>query len=113
MTFPTVRELWEYAQEQMNRSLGHMIKIAPLHVVLTVPAIWPDYARETMRQAAHNAGIYANNAAGKTVVSFVTEPEAAAIATVASKLPELGKIRSSDCVIVLDIGGKTSRSRHP
>lgn len=82
-----------------------MAGAVPLHIVLTVPAIWPEYARKKMLQGAQNAGICDDTIAGKTQVALVAEPEAAAIATLSSSLQELNKIRTGDCIVVLDVGG--------
>lgn len=51
------------------------------HIVITLPAIWPDYARNRMREAAEQAGMLSARVAGETTLSFISEPKAAALAT--------------------------------
>ncbi|KAI8299691.1 Hsp70 family chaperone [Colletotrichum sp. SAR11_240] len=52
-----------------------------LRVAITVPAIWPEYARSLMREAAEIAGITNERDIGETTLILVAEPEAAALAT--------------------------------
>ncbi|KAI1423137.1 hypothetical protein F5Y12DRAFT_759014 [Xylaria sp. FL1777] len=102
-----LKALWDHALEQICNAKGQIvIDGMPIEVVLTVPAIWSDYARGRMREAVELAGILKHRIAGKTTLSFISEPEAAAIAT----LPELenrGDLQSGDSFVVLDAGGGT------
>lgn len=50
-------------------------------IVLTVPAIWDHRAQEDMRLAARSAGLLENRLCGKTELTLVAEPAAAALAT--------------------------------
>ncbi|KAI3324387.1 actin-like ATPase domain-containing protein [Xylariaceae sp. AK1471] len=99
--------LWDHIIEQIANEKGdNLIDGTPFHVVLTAPAIWTDEARERMRQAADYAGMCKARLAGQTALSFVTEPEAGAIATI----PELeGRedLVVGDSFVVVDAGGGT------
>lgn len=90
----------------MERELQTVAEIAPLTVILTVPAIWPENARKKMLEAANLAGICDDRLSGKTVVSLVTEPEAAAIATICTVVPERPDVQPGDSMVILDIGGQ-------
>jgi molecular chaperone DnaK (HSP70) len=58
-----------------------LFNLSTLEVVITLPAIWPHYAQARMRKAARDAGILDDHVAGPTTLRFISEPEAAAIAT--------------------------------
>ncbi|KAJ2998836.1 hypothetical protein NUW58_g200 [Xylaria curta] len=72
-----------------------------IHVVLTVPAIWSDLAKQRTLQAFRNIP----NLAEKVTTSLLSEPEAAAI----SALSELKKhsLKEKDTFVVVDAGGGT------
>lgn len=89
----------------MRAEHGTMIDAIPLTVVLTVPAIWPEYARKRMLEAAEFAGICKDRASAKTVVSLVSEPEAAAIATITTVFSGHPEVKPGDLTTVIDIGG--------
>ncbi|GAW13738.1 hypothetical protein ANO14919_031270 [Xylariales sp. No.14919] len=101
--------LWDYSLEQIRNAKGEsLIDNMPFHVVLSVPAIWTDYARGRMLEAATLAGISADRGqhVGRTTFSFISEPEAAAIAT----MPDLeGRedLQVGDSFVVVDAGGGT------
>jgi molecular chaperone DnaK (HSP70) len=74
--------LWQHTLASMKRSRGALaVDGLPFKVVLTVPAIWKPYAHEKMRAAAQAAGILDRRSAGDTTFKLVSEPEAAALAT--------------------------------
>ncbi|KZL77840.1 Hsp70 family chaperone [Colletotrichum tofieldiae] len=102
-----LRHLWNHSIENITRSAGlKLVDLCKFHVVITLPAIWPDYAKARMRRAAENAGILEERWAGDTTLSFISEPEAAALAT----LRDLGKrpdIEVGDHFVVCDAGGGT------
>ncbi|KAJ4329089.1 hypothetical protein N0V84_000448 [Fusarium piperis] len=58
-----------------------VIEAYQFHVAITVPAIWKDYARQDLEKAVKNAGILDRRTAGKTILTFAPEPEAAALST--------------------------------
>lgn len=74
---------WDHAVECIITSHGQdFVDMCRLQVVITLPAIWPDYAKARMRRAVEGAGILKERPAGETTLSFISEPEAAALATV-------------------------------
>ncbi|KAI0440363.1 hypothetical protein F4803DRAFT_527786 [Xylaria telfairii] len=100
-----LRALWGHTLQTIAKARGEAVLDAlRFHIVLTVPAIWKGYARRDMKQAAQNAGMLDDRLAGETRLSFVPEPEAAALST----LSEPGrKISKGDVFLVCDAGGGT------
>lgn len=77
-----LRNLWNHSIESISLSAGKkLVHLCKFHVVITLPAIWPAYAKARMRRAATDAGILKSRWAGETKLSFISEPEAAALAT--------------------------------
>lgn len=77
--------MFQYAVEKLKTARGaDMVESSRFHVVLTVPAIWPEYARRRMQQAVDLAGILKTRPVGATSSEFVSEPEAAALATLST-----------------------------
>lgn len=77
-------EVWEYTLKIMHKNLpSDIIDSLPFRVVLTAPAIWTKegkaYAR--LEQAAEQAGIRKERNGLVTDLRIVSEPEAAAFAT--------------------------------
>lgn len=102
-----LKELWAHVLVNIKRTIGQeILDLSSLHVVITLPAIWPAYAQGRMREAAAVAGILNQRPAGKTELSFISEPEAAALATM-SDLSGRPDIQESDHFIVCDAGGGT------
>lgn len=67
--------LWRHTLMTISATLGEgIVKDVPRRVVLTIPALWPDYGKSRLLQAARNAGI------GPSDLFICVEPEAAAIA---------------------------------
>ncbi|KAM7215780.1 hypothetical protein V8F06_008803 [Rhypophila decipiens] len=100
-----LRLLWEHVTDSIIKARGaSVVDAMTFHVVVTVPAIWKDYARDKMRTAAQMAGILVSRPAGDTTLSFAPEPEAAALST----LCEPGRrTEKGDVYIVCDGGGGT------
>ncbi|KAL2846179.1 hypothetical protein BJY01DRAFT_263382 [Aspergillus pseudoustus] len=100
-----LRLLWDHILETVKKSRGeYVIDALRFHVVITVPAIWKGYARQGMEEAARQAGILASRPAGETLLSFVPEPEAAALST----LCEPGrKTQPGEVYVICDAGGGT------
>jgi molecular chaperone DnaK (HSP70) len=77
-----LRHLWQHCEKRIGESISRrLVKYSRFHVVITVPAIWPQYARSRMREAARCAGILDERIAGPTQLDIISEPEAAALAT--------------------------------
>ncbi|EJT76944.1 hypothetical protein GGTG_06858 [Gaeumannomyces tritici R3-111a-1] len=101
-----LRLLWNHAIKTITIELGPLIlKTKVFRAVITVPAIWKGYARQAMSEAAQKAGILDARLAGKTTLTFTSEPEAAALATLTEPKyePKVG-----DTYIVMDAGGGTA-----
>jgi molecular chaperone DnaK (HSP70) len=79
-----LRHLWNHATQHITETVSrNLVNFSKFHIVITLPAIWPDYARNRMKEAASIAGMLAKRSAGETELSFISEPEAAALATLA------------------------------
>ncbi|EFY90829.1 putative hsp70 protein [Metarhizium acridum CQMa 102] len=51
--------LWKHALRSIKEANGdNLLEKCRLHVVMTLPAIWPHYAQEKMRNAAEKAGFF-------------------------------------------------------
>ncbi|KAI1735230.1 hypothetical protein F4680DRAFT_453138 [Xylaria scruposa] len=102
-----LKVLWNHTIADIRARKGaNLVNGTRYHVVLSVPAIWKDYVRDRMRQAAQRAGIFEDRLAGKTSLDFISEPEAAALAT----LPDLDNsddLAVGDSFVVMDAGGGT------
>ncbi|KAI0969940.1 hypothetical protein F4678DRAFT_480682 [Xylaria arbuscula] len=100
-----LRMLWKHTMSTIERARGESaIDALPIHVVITVPALWKSYARQSMREAAEKSGMLDFRFAGKTQMSFVPEPEAAAMSTL---LEQGSSIKSGNVYIICDAGGGT------
>jgi hypothetical protein len=97
--------LWTHILDTIERARSKSVLDAlELHVVLTVPAIWPGYARSDMMEAAKKAGLFVYRPAGQTTLTFAPEPEAAALAALLGRGPDC---KTDDVYMVCDAGGGT------
>ena len=77
-----LRCLWDHTIESIDRSIGvNTRKNSKFQIVVTVPAIWPHYAQLRMGEAIENAGIMKPGPGGSPSLTFISEPEAAALAS--------------------------------
>jgi hypothetical protein len=96
--------LWEISKAKIceierNKAL---FAVASVTVVMTVPAMWSDMARDNTLCAVELAGI-----SGKDrILKFLNEPEAAAISELRNRVSK-GQIGEGECVIICDAGGGT------
>lgn len=92
-----LRKIWQHTLSEISVQVD--IDALPLRVAITVPAIWPQHAREKMKAAAQRAGILEYRPIGKTALQLVEEPEAAALATLfeRKKYPETSVSYSCQC----------------
>lgn len=75
--------LWTHSLENIGRALGAtLLDLSRIQIVTTIPAIWPAYAKARMREAISMAGLLDIRSAGETTLTFIAEPEAAALATI-------------------------------
>lgn len=105
-----LRALWRHTLDTIHKARGKsVIEALTFYVVITVPAIWKDYARQGMQEAARKSGMCDTRPAGPTTLAFAPEPEAAALAS----LCESGRsISAGDVYIICDAGGGTVVSQH-
>jgi molecular chaperone DnaK (HSP70) len=101
-----LRSLWCHTIKTITQARGDsVVSNLEFNVVITIPAIWKDYAREDMRNAVEKAGILQERpSVGKTVLSFVPEPEAAGLASLGVRRRNL---QSGDVYVICDAGGGT------
>lgn len=86
-----LKRMFEHAVGKLKVARGAgVVDSSHFHVVFTVPAIWPENARRRMEQAVNRSGILDARPAGPTTHDFVSEPEAAAIATLSGS----GRLRN-------------------
>lgn len=100
-----LRALSQHILETIENARGEsVLEALRFHIVLTVPAIWKGYARQSMREAARKAGLLDSRPAGPTTLAFAPEPEAAAFAT----LCEPGRtVKKDEVYVICDAGGGT------
>ncbi|KAM3449082.1 hypothetical protein MY3296_007197 [Beauveria thailandica] len=106
-----LRSLWKHCMENITRALGSgEVDKCKLHIVMTVPAIWPHYVQAHMKSAAGLAGMLQERSTSsvlRTTLEFLSEPEAAALAALAEMHPR-PDIEKGDTIIVCDAGGGTA-----
>jgi hypothetical protein len=73
-----LRFLWTYTMEDIQRRHVDFREIYALKVIITVLAMWTPTAKDKTLEAAKAAGLSDN-------ITLVTEPEAAALATLKDK----------------------------
>lgn len=78
-----LRGLWNHVLKAIARTVGQScVDACNLHIVITLPAIWPHYVQKRVSDAARAAGMLNSRATGGVPkLSFISEPEAAAMAT--------------------------------
>jgi len=92
--------MWSHVHEIFTEFFdGTYLETQPIAYMITIPAIWLDYAQDLIHEAAIRAGIPGNS------LTLVTESEAAAqyYAVMCEEL-ELG---AGDQFLVCDAGGGT------
>jgi len=76
-----LKKIWEHTLNEIQIRIGESgLQQRLFRVAIAVPAIWPQYAKEKMHQAARTAGILANRPIGKTFFMLVEALEVAALA---------------------------------
>ncbi|CAJ2507646.1 Uu.00g088320.m01.CDS01 [Anthostomella pinea] len=103
-----LRCVWEHALFQITEEQGNkFMERTPFHVMVTVPAIWPDYALQRMDRALQGSGILrARPSCKDTTYSFILEPEAAAFASILG-LGKYETLRAGPTFVIGDLGGGT------
>lgn len=78
-----IGRLWSHSYDEIQKSMGRQfLESCNLKIVATLPAIWPPYAQVRMREAIQLAGMLRKRPAGVPTLSFISEPEAAALASI-------------------------------
>ncbi|KAI0431929.1 hypothetical protein F5Y09DRAFT_354444 [Xylaria sp. FL1042] len=101
-------KVWDHVLEVITRARGRQfVSTRPFHVVITVPAIWQDYAVQRMEQAVRKAGIL-NKRPGcpETTYTFISEPEAAALAAI-DAFNRHDVLKPGQTCVMADLGGGT------
>ena len=64
--------LWKHILETTYKARGKVvIEAMAFHVVITLPAIWKNYARQIMEEAARKARIFTTRPAGPTTLALL------------------------------------------
>ncbi len=94
-----LRHLWNHAIQHITKSVScNLVNYSRFRIVITLPAIWPEYARVRMKEAAKQAGMLAEREAGETELVFLAEPETAALATLSDMKNRCDiKVRAKVC----------------
>ncbi|KAF4959813.1 hypothetical protein FGADI_1315 [Fusarium gaditjirri] len=102
-----LRQLWRHCHKNIVRAEGsRMMNVSVVHLVVTLPAIWPHYVRSRMTEALGLAGLLDINRAGQTTLTFISEPEAAAL-TCLKENADRFNVRVGDHFVICDAGGGT------
>ncbi|KAL6868456.1 hypothetical protein J3F83DRAFT_714726 [Trichoderma novae-zelandiae] len=102
-----LRELWKYSLSSIERAEGTcMMELSALRVIVTLPAIWPAYAQFRMKEAVEKAGILVPRGVFDTTLEFISEPEAAALASL-KDMSDRADMEVGDHFVVCDAGGGT------
>ncbi|KAH6877230.1 hypothetical protein B0T10DRAFT_540642 [Thelonectria olida] len=97
-------KLWDHAYATLKSQVE--VDSLPLRVAISIPAIWPHYAQDAMRQAADKAGITKKRLIGETTLDLVQEPEAAGLSILFDRA-DLPEIEEGESFVVCDAGGGT------
>ena len=87
----------------LSCSSGVAVGVSEVIWILTIPAIYDDYAKNFMRHAAHNAGIIST--VDSSQLRLCLEPEAACLAMNIKEAPRLCSPGST--IMIVDCGGGT------
>ncbi|KAL6788341.1 actin-like ATPase domain-containing protein [Trichoderma sp. SZMC 28012] len=102
-----LRELWNHSLACVERAEGaSMMNLSSFKVIVTLPAIWPAYALYRMKEAIEKAGIMNFRSTADTILQFIPEPEAAALASL-QDMSDRADIKTGDHFVVCDAGGGT------
>jgi hypothetical protein len=99
--------LWSHTIKNIQQDMGDSaVDGTPFRVVITVPAVWNHKAIARMKRAALKSGILDQRLCGETILHFVSEPEAAALATF-DDMKSRPDFNVGDSIVVCDAGGGT------
>lgn len=102
-----LKEVYNFIVDRLRLQMTQEIfNVTPMECYLTMPAIWTDKAQTATREAAKAAGF---GSRPFDSIKMITEPEAAAIATLKKDLrpDSVNSVKPGDNILVLDCGGGT------
>ncbi|KAI8985093.1 hypothetical protein BDB01DRAFT_96694 [Pilobolus umbonatus] len=99
-----LKALHTYSLEELKRGFAKNYPETSFCYCLTVPAIWSDYAKQSMRRAAIQAGIIHPSDPEHRLV-LISEPEAAAL--YCERMCDMVNLKENDKIMVCDAGGGT------
>ncbi|CAM1501653.1 Fc.00g036370.m01.CDS01 [Cosmosporella sp. VM-42] len=107
VTAAFLREFWQYIWSQIQHDVVRKNERPDLHLhlVMTVPAMWPIDAMQRFKSTIDAAGIL--NGSYKGDLMFLSEPEATAIHLLSLTTSSNPFLKIGDLVIILDCGGGT------
>ncbi|KAF7543469.1 hypothetical protein G7Z17_g10715 [Cylindrodendrum hubeiense] len=99
LTAMYLKSLWG----AFEKTLPFPIEQFKVHVTFTIPAAWPDDARNRLLRAIEDAGMYEP---GRTTLNLLSEPEATAVYLLPLEMHRISP-KTNDTIIVCDCGGGT------
>ncbi|RSL86598.1 hypothetical protein CEP51_002717 [Fusarium floridanum] len=99
-----LEKLWDHTCAMVKTMMP--IDDFPLRVAITIPANWPDYAQNAMREAAQLAGITTKRPIWASTLDLVQESIAASLPII-QEHSLLAEVKPGECFVVCDAGGGT------
>ena len=100
-----LKKLLEVLMDELHEKYGNDVNIENILFCLTVPAMWSDRAKHSMRVAAEKAGMVQSRYSQRLIL--VLEPEAAAYYIMNYSPRKIG-LEPNDRLMVVDAGGGTA-----
>ncbi|KAG4107412.1 hypothetical protein H8356DRAFT_1622888 [Neocallimastix lanati (nom. inval.)] len=100
-----LKKLLEVLMDELREKYGNDVSIENILFCLTVPAMWSDRAKHSMRVAAEKAGMVQSRYSQRLIL--VLEPEAAAYYIMNYSPRKIG-LEPNDRLMVVDAGGGTA-----
>lgn len=94
----------EYVMDELRKGFANNYGPERFRYCLTVPAIWSDRAKTTMREAAIRSGIITRDDPVERLI-LISEPEAAAL--YCEKRSDSWNLQHGDKFMIVDAGGGT------
>jgi molecular chaperone DnaK (HSP70) len=94
----------QYVMEELRKGFANNYDPERFRYCLTVPAIWSDMAKASMREAAIRSGIISRDDPVERLI-LISEPEAAAL--YCEKRSESWNLQHGDKFMIVDAGGGT------
>jgi len=98
--------LWNHTIKDIRKAYGEGMDRIPYRIVITHPAIWKEKSIRRLREAIVRSRILVPRYCGETTLHFVSEPEAAALATF-EDMGQRPNFKTDDTFVVCDAGGGT------